>query len=121
MSPLNDINTSFQPLNSRIPRSEARKARLCGAPSATVVGGGQGGGPLGNVDIRKRSPCPKGLAPTLTSSLDGTALLGPGLGIPLPLLIGQRTEEKARHALRFFMFLIISITVPGVVLNSLCA
>lgn len=62
-----------------IPRSEQLKFL-----SARGMGKGLEGGPLGNYDVRKGASWPKRLGPILTSSLDGTALLKLGLGIPVP-------------------------------------
>lgn len=44
-----------------------------------------------------------------------------GLRIPVPVLICQMLQEKPQHAPQFFMFLIVSTILPGVVLNFLCA
>ena len=69
------LKVPFSPQISKFPDLNNRRSQLYQAMCVTVMGGGQGGGPLGNYGIREGSSYPKRLDSTLTSSLDDTAFL----------------------------------------------
>lgn len=107
------LKVSFSLQISKFPDLNNRRCWLYQSISKAVMGEGS----LGNYVIRKGSSWPKRLGPALRSSLNGTAFLGLGLGIPIPALIFQIPW----HTLYLFMFLIISTTLQSIVQKSLCA